>query len=156
MSEPLAYLVIDRAPLRGVRYWALLYMAMAANERDITYASGRSVSHAIRVHLQRAQEALAALCEAGYLKRLRYGQPKNRHDGYYIVLREKLMALPTRDGARRAFAGRTVERWEEILTDETAALLADRAAILDRFLELGEGEHLPFLKEVAAKNPVFH
>src|SRR6185437_7414690 len=140
MSEPLAYLVIDRAPLRGVRYWALLYMAMAANERDITYASGRSVAKGIRVHLQRAQEALQELCLAGYLKRLRYGQPKNRNDGYYIVLREKLMSLPTQDGARRAFAGRTVEHWEQILTEETAALLAERAAMLDRFLGLRDGE----------------
>jgi hypothetical protein len=156
MSEPLAYLVIDRAPLRGVRYWALLYMAMAANERDITYASGRSVAKAIRVHLQRAQEALAALCEAGYLQRLRYGQPKNRHDGYYLVLREKLLALPTQDAFRKAFAGKTVPQWEQILTDETAALLADRAAMLDRFLALGEGEHLPFLQKAGAKNPVFH
>lgn len=156
MSEPLSYLVIDRAPLRGVRYWALLYMAMAANERDVTYASGRSVALGTRVHLQRAQEALAALCEDGYLKRLRYGQPKNRYDGYYIVLRDRLMALPTQDGQRKAYAGHPSERWEEILTAETTALLADRAAMLDRFLSLGEGEHLPFLKKIAAKNQDFH
>jgi hypothetical protein len=156
MSERLAYLVIDRAPLRGVRYWALLYMAMAANERDITYASGRSVARAIRVHLQRAQEALGALCEAGYLKRLRYGQAKNRNVGYYLVLRENLMALPSQDAARRAFAGKTVEQWEQILTEETVAILADRAAMLDHFLKLGDGEHLPYLKQIAAKNPVFH
>lgn len=156
MSEQMAYLVIDRAPLRGVRYWVLLYLAMAANERDITYASGRTVANGIRVHLQRAQEALGALCEAGYVKRLRYGQAKNRNVGYYLVLREKLLALPSQDAARRAFAGRTVERWEEILTAETAAVLAEQAELLDQFLQLREGEHLPFLRKAAAKNQVFH
>ncbi|MFL6427868.1 MAG: hypothetical protein ACJ71S_06460 [Acidobacteriaceae bacterium] len=156
MSEQMAYLVIDRAPLRGVRYWALLYMAMAANERDITYASGRAVAKAIRVHLQRAQEALLALDGAGYLQRLRYGQPKNRYDGYYLVRRETLLALPSQDALRRSFSGRTVEYRERILTAETAAVLAEQAVILEQFLGLREGEHLPFLKKIAAKNQDFH
>jgi hypothetical protein len=131
-------------------------MAMAANERDITYASGRSVARATRTHLQRAQEALAALAEGGYLTRLRYGQPKNRHDGYYLVRRETLIGLPSQDRARRSFAGRTVDQWDEMLTRDTAAVLAEQAAILEQFLALAEGEHVAFLQKIAAKNQVFH
>lgn len=152
MSLDLAYLVIDRAPLRGVRYWTLLYVALAANERDITYASGPSVSVSVRCRRQRAQEALAMLCAEGYLKRLRYGQPKNRYDGYYIVLREKLIALPSQHRVRQVFAGQDVNGRERTILDETAGLLAERAVMLERFLALKPGEHRAFLERAGAKN----
>ena len=147
MSMELAFLVIERAAVRNTQYHALLYLALKANEVDITHSSARSIAQGTRMSLQRARLALKALESAGYLSRARYGAQQNPNTGYYVVHRESLLWLPRMDGYRKSFAGRSVSEWRERIASRSDHVIEERNRRLREWTKLPEGEkHAGFQK----------
>jgi hypothetical protein len=151
MSMELAFLVIERAAVRNTQYHALLYLALKANEVDITHSSARSIAQGTRMSLQRARLALKALESDGYLSRARYGAQQNPNTGYYVVHREALLRLPRIDGYRKSFAGRSVREWRERIASRSDGVIDERNRRLREWTKLPEGEkHAGFQKLMAS------
>ncbi len=131
MSMELAFLVIDRAPLRGTKYDALLYLAMKASEFDFVCTSARALALGMRMGEYRARLALKSLEAAGYILRMRYGASQNPHSGYYAVRRETLMGLPKVDARVRKFGERSAAQWRRDLKEASPRVTKER----DRRLE---------------------
>jgi hypothetical protein len=146
MSMELAFLVIERAAVRNTQYHALLYLALKANEVDITHSSARSIAQGTRMSLQRARLALKALESDGYLSRARYGAQQNPNTGYYVVHREALLRLPRMDGYRKSFAGRPVKEWRERIASRSHGVIEERNRRLREWKSLPDSEkHAGFL-----------
>jgi hypothetical protein len=147
MSMELAFLVIERAAVRNTQYHALLYLALKANEVDITHSSARSIAQGTRMSLQRARLALKALESDGYLSRARYGAQQNPNTGYYVVHRETLLRLPRMDGYRKSFAGRPVKEWRERIASRSDGVIEERNRRLREWKSLPDSvKHAGLLK----------
>lgn len=98
MSLDLAYLVLERCPLRGQVFRALLILALDADEHDEAFVSTSKLARWGRFTRARAQEMLEFLHEQKWILK---GNQSTRH-----IMRRRLMALPPIDGATpRKLAG---------------------------------------------------
>jgi len=99
MSLDLAYLVLERCPLRGELFRALLILAIDADDDDWAYVSVDRMARWGRFTRARAQETLEILRDQGWIQRGRRPQR--------LVIRRRLMACPPVAGrGARIFAGR--------------------------------------------------
>ena len=137
MSMALAFLVTDRAPLRNTEFYALLYLALKANDFDFVCTSVRSLARGMRMSETRARVALKSLEAKEYILKTRYGASRNPHAGYYAVRRETLLVQPAVDKHRKSFAGILSSQWQEVILRGHAQTVAERERRMEQWQQLG-------------------
>lgn len=150
MSLQLFHLCVSRCPLRGKKYATLLYLCADANDRDVIYMSKTKLSAAMRTTVRLAHETLRDLREDGWLRSLSYGRKHNRSHSYYLIDRLELLKYPIIGprGAKRA--NTEVALVEKQIGMEAAARARETARMFHNLLQLRPGEHMPFLRRMAA------
>jgi hypothetical protein len=88
MASDLAFLVLDRAPLRGMKFRVLLYMAMQASRHDICYAPHAHIAGAMRMTKRHAQECVAELIELRLVERI------VERRNFFLIRRDRLWVHP--------------------------------------------------------------
>lgn len=116
MSLDLAYLVLERCPLRGQPFRALLILALDANDEDLAFVSHNKLARWGRFTRARAQEMVQLLTEQNWI----------RKDGVHRrISRRQLMSSPLLPGRRpRNFAGQAGTQLERRAEQTAQDLLA--------------------------------
>lgn len=117
MSLDLAYLVLERCPLRGQPFRALLVLALDADDDDCAFVSHSKLARWGRFTRARAQEMVAFLSEQNWIHK--DGGDRRR------ISRRRLMSSPLLPGPRpRSFAGHTGTQLERRAEQTAHDLLA--------------------------------
>jgi hypothetical protein len=117
MASDLIFLVIDRAPVNGIAFRVLLYVAIQANCNDCCYAPYSHIAASMRMSRGRAQRGVQALVEANLISRVEPG--KNA----FVVHRDRLWRHPVHRSKQQArFQGVTNGTWNR----QIAACIQDR------------------------------
>ncbi len=110
VSSDLVQLVMRQAPLSGTRYYALLYLALSADDRDVAVASSAEIARSMRLGKRRCDAALKELERDGYITRPRWGDTRNRYVVLFRIHREGIIANAADFGAAPKSSPRKISR----------------------------------------------
>ena len=129
MSIDLAFLVTDRAPLGGIDFRVLFYLAVLADEYDLVTIHPAAAARATRMNKRDAARALTRLTASGHLVRM------PGHDRYAIA-RELLVVCASRNPQQRSFAGIRTNRIRKATRERLESIVEERASMLRQALDL--------------------